>query len=173
VALNAVRVALAVLLAAALLGASLPAAEEAAASRTAAAADASADRITAAVETLRRSDATRPELPGARRAVEIRFPGGVLSHDLAYIAVGGIPGATDAGNGPDSAVVAYRLRGHDPRIAAVVSVDIRAGRNGTSVDGEPLVVRDDATVVFRLVERDNRPVVHTFMRKNATTGGRG
>lgn len=173
-ALNVIRVVLAVLLAAALLGISLPATEEAATSRAVASADASADRIATALDTLRLNDATRPGLPGARRTVEIRFPGGVLSNKLAYLAVGGIPGGTDPRDGSNSDVVAYRLRGDDPQVAAGVSADIRVGQNGTPADdGEPLIVRDDVTLVFRLVRRDGRRVVHTFIGKNATTDGHG
>lgn len=171
-ALNAVRATLAVLLALALLAAALPAVESAADARAAAVAEADAERIAATVDALSVSDSTG-DLPGARRAVELRLDG-VLADRMAYVAVGGRPGGDVAADGPNRDVVVYRLRGRAPRVGAVLPVELRAIRNGTPAgDDDPLVVRSEATVVFRLDECDGAPVVHTFIRGDGTTRGRG
>jgi hypothetical protein len=162
-----VRTALAVVLAAALLAAALPAVETAGEERAARAAEERVDRLAAALEALYAADPTRPGTPGARRAVQVALPPpGTFGGGLAYLAVGGRPGANGSVDDRTRDVLAYRVHGRDARVAAVVPVDLRVLRGGDPApDGEPLVLRGDATVVFRLVKVDGRAVVHTFIRE--------
>lgn len=153
------RVVLAAVLAAALLAVAMPAIEAAGERATAEQATSALSRVREkAVGLVRREEPA----PGgaARRSLTLAPPdGGLVRAPLDYLAIGGVP---DCGTACDTAsgdVVAYRIRGAEPRVAHV-PVDMRvvsAGR--VRSDEEPLVLRGAARLTLALVSRNERPTV--------------
>jgi hypothetical protein len=146
---SAVRIALAVVLAAALLGVALPAVDAGRGERTATAVESSAERIARTAAHLRAvEDPTPPDVPGARAVVTVDVP--AQSWDaagVAYVAVGGSPGAPG-----DRGVVAYRVRGRQSRTVPLdVAVRTPDGPVAFRTAGEHRValslVRDDGVAV--------------------------
>ncbi|MFC7044891.1 hypothetical protein ACFQH6_05150 [Halobacteriaceae archaeon GCM10025711] len=151
------RLALAVTLGVALLAAAAPAVDDARATNADRQVLRQADSVTdAAVRLTDRSDPVPPHLPGARRTVTVTLPDDTPSSTgLDYLAVGGTPAGVDAPDPRDGDVIVYRLDGQRPRVVHV-DVDLRATAD---VDDSPVVLRDDATLVLRLVSHDGRPIV--------------
>lgn len=156
------RVVLAVVLAVALLAAALPAVERARVARAESAARTTTLRFVDAVERLdRANDAVPLDGPGARRVFEIRVPErGPATAGLEAIAIGGTTAGDGRGDGPDSDVIAYRVRGGRNRVARLPAVDLRVVRDGTVADDRtPLVLRGDARLVLRLATIGGHRVV--------------
>lgn len=110
----------AVVLAGLLLSASLPGVDRARESRTTARLDAEAAAFERAVRGLLSEDATAGDVPGARRTVDVRVPGGGwTAAPVAYVAVRGTDG------GSRRASVAYRLAEGPERVRRVGGVDVR------------------------------------------------
>jgi hypothetical protein len=153
------RVVLAVLLAAALLAAATPAVQGARERATADRATSSLSRVSERATGLVASAEATPR-GAARRHLRLALPDGGFAHaPLEYLAIGGVPDCetpedTDAGD-----VVAYRLRGGDPRVAHV-PVDLRVVTDGrVRDDDESLVLRGDASLTLALVDDDGPTVL--------------
>jgi hypothetical protein len=151
------RLVLAGVLGVALLAAAAPAVDDARATNADRQVRRQVDGMTDAAASLaERSDPVPPHLPGARRTVTVTLPDDTPSSTaLDYLAVGGAPTGVNAPDPRDGDVVVYRLDGQRPRVVRV-DVDLRATADA---DDSPVVLRDDATLVLRLVRHDGRPVV--------------
>lgn len=165
------RVVLAVVLAAATVAAVAPAVEDARADRADAAGRRAADRVADAVDALVGTNDPVAAGPGARRVVRLSPSGGVGPR-LDYVALGGVPGRSVARDRTTTDVIAYRVVGRRPRVVDLpAAVDLRVRRDGRLADDdEPLVVRDDATVVLGFLTREGRPTVVARRDRGFKTG---
>jgi hypothetical protein len=146
------RVVLAVLLAAALLTAATPAVQGARERATADRATSSLSRVSERATGLAATDEVTPR-GAAKRHLRLALPDGGFGHaPLEYLSIGGVPDCgtprdTDAGD-----VVAYQVRGGEPRVVHV-PVDLRVVTDGrVRDDDESLVLHGDASLTLALVD---------------------
>lgn len=120
-----IRVVLAAAMAVALVGTALPAVDDARRDRTAARLATTADRLARAASTVATGeDPTGPDLPGARRPVDVRVPARSWTDaGVAWVAVGGTPPDV-AGPDGDAALVAYRIAEGRVRRHPLPGVDV-------------------------------------------------
>lgn len=176
--MTALRVVLAVALAAALLGAVAPALEDARTTRTERLAARELGRVESAAQTL-----VREEAPGARRTLRISFPDdSPTAAPLAFVALGGVPGddvhgeqreaATDTAEGD---VLAYRIAGGTLGVRRI-DTDLRVVRDGTRIesDSRALVLRGGGTyhLTLRLVRNRGQSSVTVRVRDQSSVAVR-
>lgn len=161
------RAVLGVAVAVALVAAAAPAVDDARKASSDRDARRQADAVADAVRALpRESDPVASGVPGARRVVALDLPErSPASAGSTYLAVGGVPDGSVA-EPPDGDVIVYRVDGGSRHVRSVpVDVRVRNGNGRTADDDIPLVLRDDATVVLRLVRSRGRPVVVASRRE--------
>lgn len=167
-----VRAVCCVVLAVALVAAAAPAVEDAGAENARSAARTDAEQVVDGVAALTATN--DPAVgAGARRTVTVAFDDAALPPDIAYVAVGGVPGRHVPGDDAHSDVVAYRVEGQSPHTLRT-NVDLHAGEG----DDGPLVLRGETTLVARFVRDASRPTVavrrartdREFMAGNGTSG---
>lgn len=155
------RVVLAVLLAAALVGVGTTALGEVRRERAHELVDGETADLADAIENLARTEAaTARRADAARRVLAVGVPtGSPTTAPVEYVSLGGVPGRAVPGDDRSRDVVAYQVRGGEPRLRWL-PVDVRLpGRDGLRPDDDALVLERPAQLVLSLVRRAGRAVV--------------